>query len=171
MPCTRLESVRLPFPPVGDAPSSAHRGSAGGGGAPLPPRPHRNASAMPARAESPIELEPLGIEGDRGGSGRQQGARCQERAAIGWAPCEHVGTSGDLFSTTDRPTVSLGVTSAVVCTYGCGDGRIGATRYAVRDYLPLGVRDKHQDTEERREAKVACSVLKQREAERSASRL
>jgi 5-methylcytosine-specific restriction endonuclease McrA len=40
-----------------------------------------------------------------------------------------------------------------------------------RDYLPRGVRDKHQDTEERREAKVSCSVLKQREAERSASRL
>jgi uncharacterized NAD(P)/FAD-binding protein YdhS len=36
---------------------------------------------------------------------------------------------------------------------------------------PRGVRDKHQDTEERREAKVSCSVLKQREAERSASRL
>ena len=52
-----------------------------------------------------------------------------------------------------KPTVSLGGTSAVVCTYGCGDGRIGATRCAVRDYLPLGVRDKHQDTEERREAK------------------
>src|SRR3989441_543792 len=31
-----------------------------------------------------------------------------------------------------------------------------------RDYLPLGVRDKHQDTEERREAKVSCSVPKQR---------
>ena len=38
-------------------------------------------------------------------------------------------------------------------------------------YLPCGVRDKHQDIEERREAKVSCSVLKQREAERSASRL
>src|SRR6266700_4148567 len=88
---------------------------------------------MPARAESPIKLEPLGIEGDRGGSGRQQGARCQERAAIGWAACEHVGTSGDLFSTTDKPTVSLDVTSAVVCTYGCGDGRIALTRCAVID--------------------------------------
>jgi RNA-directed DNA polymerase len=31
-----------------------------------------------------------------------------------------------------------------------------------RDYLPLGVRDKHRDTEERREAKVSCSVLEQR---------
>ena len=31
-----------------------------------------------------------------------------------------------------------------------------------KDYLPLGVRDKHQDTEERREAEVSCSVLKQR---------
>ena len=39
------------------------------------------------------------------------------------------------------------------------------------DSLPLGRRDKHQDIEERREAKVSCSVLKQREAERSASRL
>ena len=27
------------------------------------------------------------------------------------------------------------------------------------DYLPTGMRDKHQDTEERREAKVSCSVL------------
>jgi RNA-directed DNA polymerase len=31
-----------------------------------------------------------------------------------------------------------------------------------RDYLPLGMRDKHQDTEERREAKVSRSVLEQR---------
>src|SRR6266446_2009004 len=31
------------------------------------------------------------------------------------------------------PTVSLGVTSAVVCTYGCGDGRIALTRCAVID--------------------------------------
>jgi len=31
-----------------------------------------------------------------------------------------------------------------------------------RDYLPLGVRDKPRDTEERREAKVSCSVLEQR---------
>jgi RNA-directed DNA polymerase len=30
------------------------------------------------------------------------------------------------------------------------------------DYLPPGLRDKHQDTEERREAKVSCSVLDQR---------
>src|SRR6266851_286076 len=30
-----------------------------------------------------------------------------------------------------RPTVSLGVTSALVYTYGCGDGRIGPTRCAV----------------------------------------
>ena len=30
------------------------------------------------------------------------------------------------------------------------------------DYLPPGLRDKHQDTEERREAKVSCSVLEQR---------
>jgi RNA-directed DNA polymerase len=30
------------------------------------------------------------------------------------------------------------------------------------DYLPTGLRDKHQDTEERREAKVSCSVLDQR---------
>src|SRR6266436_4973176 len=32
-----------------------------------------------------------------------------------------------------KPTVSLGVTSAVVCTYGCGDGRIALTRCAVID--------------------------------------
>src|SRR5947209_20604543 len=32
-----------------------------------------------------------------------------------------------------RPTVCLGVTSAVVYTYGCGDGRIGPTRCAVID--------------------------------------
>src|SRR2546430_16155167 len=32
-----------------------------------------------------------------------------------------------------RPTVSLGVTSAVVCTYGCGDGRIALTRCALID--------------------------------------
>ena len=31
-----------------------------------------------------------------------------------------------------------------------------------RDYLPPGMRDKHQDTEERRDAKVSCSVLEQR---------
>src|SRR5712691_4156497 len=31
------------------------------------------------------------------------------------------------------PTVSLGVTSAVVCTYGCDDGRIGPTRCAIID--------------------------------------
>ena len=31
-----------------------------------------------------------------------------------------------------------------------------------QDYVPLGMRDKHQDTEERREAKVSCSVLEQR---------
>jgi RNA-directed DNA polymerase len=30
-----------------------------------------------------------------------------------------------------------------------------------RDYLPLGMRDKHQDTEERREAKVSCAALEQ----------
>jgi RNA-directed DNA polymerase len=30
------------------------------------------------------------------------------------------------------------------------------------DYLPPGIRDKHQDTEERREAKVTCAVLDQR---------
>jgi RNA-directed DNA polymerase len=39
------------------------------------------------------------------------------------------------------------------------------------DYLPTGMRDKHQDTEERRARKRACAVLEQREAERSASRL
>src|SRR2546428_7115304 len=32
-----------------------------------------------------------------------------------------------------RPTVSLGVTSAVVCTYGCDDGRISPTRCAIID--------------------------------------
>src|SRR3989442_5726859 len=36
-----------------------------------------------------------------------------------------------------RPTVSLGVTSAVVCTYGCGDGRIALTRCALIDNGPL----------------------------------
>ena len=30
-----------------------------------------------------------------------------------------------------------------------------------RDYLPLGLRDKHHDTEERREAKVSCAALEQ----------
>jgi RNA-directed DNA polymerase len=34
-----------------------------------------------------------------------------------------------------------------------------------RDYLPPGMRDKHQDTEERRARKRACAVLEQREAE------
>src|SRR5215470_13173814 len=29
------------------------------------------------------------------------------------------------------PTVSLGVTSVVVCTYGCDDGRIALTRCAI----------------------------------------
>ena len=31
-----------------------------------------------------------------------------------------------------------------------------------REYLPPGKRDKHQDTEERRDAKVSCAVLEQR---------
>src|SRR5215510_203752 len=32
-----------------------------------------------------------------------------------------------------RPTVSTGVTCAVVCTYGCDDGRIALTRCAIID--------------------------------------
>src|SRR5437868_15429814 len=32
-----------------------------------------------------------------------------------------------------KPTVSLGVTCAVVCTYGCDDGRIVLTRCAIID--------------------------------------
>jgi len=32
-----------------------------------------------------------------------------------------------------KPTVSLGVTYAVVCTYGCDDGRISPTRCALID--------------------------------------
>ena len=40
-----------------------------------------------------------------------------------------------------------------------------------RDYLPYGMRDQHQDTEERSARKRARSVLEQREVERSASRL
>ena len=39
------------------------------------------------------------------------------------------------------------------------------------DYLPLGMRDKHQDTEEWRDAKVSCVDLEQWEVERSAYRL
>jgi RNA-directed DNA polymerase len=39
------------------------------------------------------------------------------------------------------------------------------------DYLPHGMRDQHQDTEERSARKRARSVLEQREVERSASRL
>jgi len=39
------------------------------------------------------------------------------------------------------------------------------------DYLPHGLRDQHQDTDERSTRKRARSVLEQREAERSASRL
>ena len=34
--------------------------------------------------------------------------------------------------------------------------------YEQREYLPRGKRDKHQDTEERRDAKVSCAVLEQR---------
>src|SRR5438105_221477 len=34
---------------------------------------------------------------------------------------------------TTTPTVSLGVTCAVVDTYGCDDGRIGPTRCAIID--------------------------------------
>src|SRR5712671_1361302 len=37
------------------------------------------------------------------------------------------------YSLTDKPTVCLGVTSAVVYTYGCGDGRIAPTRCALID--------------------------------------
>jgi RNA-directed DNA polymerase len=40
-----------------------------------------------------------------------------------------------------------------------------------RDYLPHGMRDQHQDTEERSARKRARSVLEQREVERSTSRL
>src|SRR5215471_6494224 len=32
-----------------------------------------------------------------------------------------------------KPTVSLSVTYAVACTYGCNDGRIAPTRYAIID--------------------------------------
>src|SRR5215218_8092067 len=32
-----------------------------------------------------------------------------------------------------RPTVSLGVTYAAACTYGCDDGRIAPTRCAIID--------------------------------------
>ena len=39
------------------------------------------------------------------------------------------------------------------------------------DYLPHGMRDQHQNTEERSARKRARSVLEQREVERSASRL
>ena len=39
------------------------------------------------------------------------------------------------------------------------------------DYLPHGMRDQHQNTEERSARKRARSVLGQREVERSASRL
>ena len=35
------------------------------------------------------------------------------------------------YKVSPKPTVSLGGTSAVVCTYGCGDGRIAPTRCAV----------------------------------------
>src|SRR5881628_3301589 len=35
------------------------------------------------------------------------------------------------------PTVSLGVTYAVVCTYGCDDGRIGPTRCALIAAVPV----------------------------------
>src|SRR5713101_5749543 len=38
---------------------------------------------------------------------------------------------GQMFLIFYRPTVSHGVTSAVVCTYGCGDGRIALTHCAV----------------------------------------
>ena len=38
-------------------------------------------------------------------------------------------------------------------------------------YLPVGRRDKHQHTEERRDRQHSCAVLKQREAEGSAYRL
>src|SRR6266849_3313803 len=38
-----------------------------------------------------------------------------------------------VFARAATPTVSLGVTSAVVCTYGCDDGRIASTRCAVID--------------------------------------
>src|SRR5262245_49349228 len=36
-----------------------------------------------------------------------------------------------------RPTVSLGVTCAVVCTYGCDNGRIAPTRCAMCDKKSL----------------------------------
>ena len=39
------------------------------------------------------------------------------------------------------------------------------------DYLPPGLRDKHRDTEERRERKPSCADLEQRQAERSVCRL
>lgn len=51
-----------------------------------------------------------------------------------------------------------------------GHGHDAQTREH-REYLPRGKRDKHQDPEERRDAKGSCAVLEQREAERSAYRL
>src|SRR5262245_54006024 len=42
------------------------------------------------------------------------------------------------------PTVSLGVTCVVVCTYGCGDGRIAPTRCAVIDAALDGRSRPHQ---------------------------
>jgi hypothetical protein len=67
------------------------------------------------------------------------------RKVVGWAMSAHIDATlvqtalqmalgrrqpapGLLHHT---PTVSLGVTSAVACTYGCGNGRIGPTRCAV----------------------------------------
>src|SRR5215471_4903718 len=38
-----------------------------------------------------------------------------------------------LYRAVDRPTVSLGVTYAVVCTYGCDNGRTALTRCAIID--------------------------------------
>ncbi len=40
-----------------------------------------------------------------------------------------------------------------------------------KEYLPPGTRDKHRDTEERRERKPSCADLEQRQAERSVCRL
>src|SRR4029434_3581156 len=44
---------------------------------------------------------------------------------------EHVFGHHDVFRRTHKPTVSLGVTCAVVDTYGCDNGRIAPTRCAI----------------------------------------
>jgi hypothetical protein len=69
-----------------------------------------------------------------------------------------------LFRVAVRPSLDTGGGSIYVANFDFR-GKIRKSKFATEPYLPPGMRDKHQDTEERRARKRACAVLEQREAE------